>query len=128
MNSLDHRCCLKSSYPEALLPYLWYNVLLFVHMTAVVIWNMQTAAPFIIVAFTIQSWLMNTVQHGLDAPAPFLSDGHLLLHVNRILRFPAIYSSFVVFLGWNLVLTPAIYFLMDTEQKKNSLKVNIHFE
>jgi len=127
-DSSDHRCCLKaSSYPEVFSVYWWYNVILFVHMTGVVAWSMFHRTPFIIFAYTIQSWIMNSTRHGLNALAPFLNDGHFLLHINRILRFPALFSSVIVFITWNFILLPFFYFSFNDTKRKSFMNWNIEF-
>jgi len=130
LESSKHRCCLKSSsYPELFSVYWWYNVALFVHMTGLVAWSMFSRTTFIIVAYTIQSWIINSTRHGLNAVAPLLKDGHVLLHINRVLRFPAILSSVVVFMTWNFLLLPFLYFrYSDGAEKKALLKWNIEFK
>lgn len=131
LESTDHhRCCMTaSSYPEVFSAYWWYNVTLFVHMTGLVAWSMYQRTPFLIVAYTIQSWIINSTRHGLNAVAPLLNDGHLLLHINRVLRFPAILSSVVVFVTWNFLLLPFIYFrCSDGTEKKALLQWNIEFK
>jgi len=125
----EHRCCLKaSSYPEVCSVYWWYNVLLFIYMTGLLARCMHSQSPFIIATFTIQSWTINSIRYGLNALAPLLSDGHFLLHINRILRFPAILSSAVVFLAWNFILVPFFYVcLSDDTKRKKFMEWNIEF-
>merc|ERR1740124_589371 len=89
---------------------------------------MRSQSPFIIATFTIQSWTINSIRYGLNALAPLLSDGHFLLHINRILRFPAILSSAVVFLAWNFILVPFFYVcLSDDTKRKKFMEWNIEF-
>jgi len=128
VDSSDHRCCLKaSSYPEVFSVYWWYNVIFFVHMTGLVCLSMFKKTPFIIFAYTMQSWVMNSTRHGLNALAPFLNDGHFLLHINRVLRFPALLSSVLVFVIWNFILLPFFYVSFNDTKRKDFMKWNIEF-
>jgi len=127
-DSSEHRCCLKtSSYPEVFSVYWWYNIIIFLHMTGLVAYCMFLSTPAIIGAYTIQSWIMNITRHGLNALAPFLKDGHLLLHINRILRFPALVSSVITFTVWNFILVPFLSIQADDTRRKNFMKWNITF-
>lgn len=110
---------LIASYPRAFSSYWWYNVFAFFAMPGLLWWSISLSSPAIVVAFTIQSWIMNSLRHGINACAPFLVDDHVLLRVNHIMRFPALVSASVTFVVWNFVLLPYVYFIaMKTRQKK----------
>ena len=110
-----------SSYPVAFSSYWWYNVLAFSFMSGMISWTILRSSIGIMVAFTILSWNMNTVRHGINVLAPFLYDHHVLLKLNHVLRFPALVSASLTFVVWNAVLFPYTYFfVLDTKEKKDN--------
>jgi hypothetical protein len=110
-----------ASYPPVYSSYWWYNILAFVFMAGIVSWSISSSTKAILVVFTILSWNMNALRHGINALAPFLTDHHALLKMNHILRFPALVSATITSLIWNLALFPYLFvFLMNTRQKKDN--------
>jgi hypothetical protein len=110
---------LISSYPPAFSNYWWYNVLACLFMLGTLMWSISLSSPAIVIAFTILSWIMNILRHGINACAPFLCDNHVLLKVNHIIRFPALVTATITFVIWNVVLLPYVYFIaMKTREKK----------
>ncbi|GKY97326.1 hypothetical protein MPSEU_000691000 [Mayamaea pseudoterrestris] len=66
--------------------------------------------------YTVQSWTLLTIRHGLSSLAPFSKTAALL---SEVIRFPAACSATVTFLVWNMALVPFIYFqAMDTAEKR----------
>ena len=115
----DSQATLISHYPELYSPYWWYNIAAFSFMTYMVVWTILNRTKGVVVTYTIISWNMNALRHGLNAVAPFLYDHHFLLQINRILRFPALVSASIVFVIWNAILLPYIYLLfLDTAEKR----------
>jgi len=118
-----------SSYPEVYSSYWWYNALLFLFQIGLLTFIMVLRTPGVIVTYTILSWLINGIRHGINTIAPFLHDGHILLHLNRVLRFPSLASASVTFCVWNFILLPFIYTIgLDTsEKRRNFTKFNLSF-
>jgi len=112
-----------ASYPPVNSPYWWYNVFAFFFMSGVCVQSAQNSSWAICVAFTLLSWNVNALRHGLHALAPFLSDRHPLLELDRLLRFPALMSATVTFLVWNFVLVPVIYLMMATREKRDNFAI-----
>lgn len=108
-------------YPQAFTSLWYYNISMFFFMIGVVCRSISRSHVGILVAFTLLSWNLNALRHGLNALAPFLRDHHILLKVNHIIRFPALSSATMTFVVWNAVLVPYIYlFLLDTREKKDN--------
>lgn len=115
----DSPATLISHYPELNSPYWWYNIAAFTFMTYMIVWVIRNRTKGVVVTYTIISWNMNALRHGINAVAPFLYDHHLLLQINRILRFPALVSASITFVIWNTILLPYIYLLvLETKEKR----------
>jgi len=116
----DHLDTQVSSYPAVYSTYWWYNTIGVIYMTGVVAWITIYRTKGALLTFTLLSWKMNALRHGINAAAPFLYDGHLLLTLNHILRFPALVSASITFSVWNFVLFPYVYSsALDTKEKKD---------
>ena len=120
---------LVSSYHELYSVYWWYNLIAFTFMSCMILWIVMYRTKGVIVTFTIVSWNLNTAGHGINVIAPFLNDHHILLHINRMIRFPALVSASITFSVWNIILLPYIlFFILDTEQKRyHFTKWNLSF-
>ena len=110
---------LVSNYPELYSLFWWYNLTAFAFMTYMIVWVMSNRTKGVVVTYTIISWIMNALRHGFNALVPFLYDHHILLQINRILRFPALATASITFSIWNAILLPYIYVLvLDTKEKR----------
>mmetsp|Transcript_5528 Transcript_5528/g.6783 ORF Transcript_5528/g.6783 Transcript_5528/m.6783 type:complete len:339 (-) Transcript_5528:48-1064(-) len=120
---------LVSSYQEPFSIYWYYNLFSCASMLGLVTWIAFNRAKGVVVTYTILSWILNAIAHGINALAPFLHDHHHLLQINRMIRFPSLVSATLTFVIWNVVLLPYIYFgIYDTKEKKaNFLKWNLEF-
>jgi len=86
--------------------------------------------------FTVLSWTMLTIRHGLCAALPWYPQKAALLQAVEWMRFPCALSHTVVFCVWNFVLVPFLMqFVMkdDEEKRQNFIKfctsfrlVNLH--
>jgi hypothetical protein len=115
----DSPTTLLSSYPELYSLYWWYNLSACIFMATLISYIMYIRTPGVAVTYTILSWILNSIRHGILALAPFLSDHHTILQINRMARFPALTTAAVTTTVWNLVLLPYIYvIIMDTTEKK----------
>eukprot|EP00571_Detonula_confervacea_P008459 CAMPEP_0172331056 /NCGR_PEP_ID=MMETSP1058-20130122/61731_1 /TAXON_ID=83371 /ORGANISM="Detonula confervacea, Strain CCMP 353" /LENGTH=165 /DNA_ID=CAMNT_0013048309 /DNA_START=276 /DNA_END=770 /DNA_ORIENTATION=- len=77
-----------------------YNVIIFLWMMLILVVTIRKRGPGVVLAYTIQSWTMLTIRHGLSALAPFLPSKHFLLWANELLRFPALATASVTFFYW----------------------------
>lgn len=120
---------LVSNYEEAFSSYWWYNLLSFTFMFGLVTWISANRSKGVVVTYTILSWILNSIRHGINVLAPFLYDHHYLLQINRMMRFPSLVSATLTFTVWNAVLLPYIYFfIFDSGEKRfNFLKWNLEF-
>lgn len=125
----DSPATLVSHYPEMYSSYWWYNVTAFVVMTYMIVWVVINRTKGVVVTYTVISWMMNAIRHCLNALAPFLYDHHILLQINRMLRFPALVTASITFSVWNTILLPYIYILvLDTKEKRFNFTVwNLSF-
>jgi len=99
----------------------YYNAALFFWMTYIM-WTMYNDYKSfgVWVTFTVLSWTMMSIRHGLCALAPFLPSLRLWI---GILRFPVLLTSTVTFTVWNFALMPVITFvLLKGEKRKGFLK------
>jgi len=118
-----------SSYPELWSVDWWYNASTCLLMNGLIVYIVNFKASIGAVAtFTILSWLMNAARHGINALAPFLDDGHLLLKLNHISRFPSLASASLTFTIWNAVLFPYIllWILDDAKKRKGFIIWNFN--
>jgi hypothetical protein len=76
--------------------------------------------------YTVQSWTLLTIRHGLCSVAPFSKVFSILAEATR---FPVACSSTVTFLVWNVVLAPFIYLfgMKDPEKRRGFLKFMFSF-
>lgn len=116
-----------SAHPIAYTTFWVYNVAVFFWMNYVLLSSMRNRGPWILFTYTIQSWTMLTIRHGLSALAPFLPRTHVLLWINEILRFPALATASITFFFWNFAIAPAIYFNFDTKRRREFLNFNLSF-
>lgn len=121
------------NYPPVWSAYFCYNVFGFLYMTFFLTWVLTRHAKGLIVTFTMISWALNAMRHGLNAlssVAVFLLLNHhhpcwsswllsSLLKFNHIIRFPALISASIVFCVWNFVLMPYIYILIPTRHQRS---------
>ena len=128
-------------YPKLFSKIWWYNVSGFLFMLGNLLYVMIYRTKGAIVTYTLISWIMNTIRHGINAVVPCLimmmkmKQQHdntllnLLLQINHAFRFPALVSASITFLVWNLILLPLIYnYGFDTKEKKtNFIKFNCAF-
>jgi len=97
----------------------YYNIAGFFWMTgmmyAVYIYYSGFAAW---VSFTLWSWTIITIRHGLCTIAPFVPSVRIMA---EILRFPVLLSASITFVVWNFVLMPFIllYFLRDDPSRRS---------
>jgi hypothetical protein len=112
--------------PDAYLPYTpswYYNVTAACWMTYVsyTCITSSTMGGIAWVSFTLWSWTIITIRHGLCAAAPFLPQVRVLA---EILRLPVLMSASVTFGVWNFVLMPAItfVFIKDSDKRWGFLK------
>mmetsp|Transcript_860 Transcript_860/g.1988 ORF Transcript_860/g.1988 Transcript_860/m.1988 type:complete len:308 (+) Transcript_860:85-1008(+) len=71
------------------------------------------------VTYTVWSWTMMCVRHGLCAMAPFLPSLRLWI---GIMRFPVLLSSTITFGVWNAVLMPVMVGMLKGERRKHFIK------
>eukprot|EP00536_Pseudo-nitzschia_multiseries_P011167 jgi/Psemu1/297789/fgenesh1_pm.366_\ len=94
----------KQSYTAFTIEW-YYNVVLCAWMNYFS-WIMYRNAGFgPWVSFTMCSWTITTIRHGLCSIAPFLPSARLLA---GMMRFPVLLSASATFGIWNFVLMPAI--------------------
>lgn len=116
-------------YPQVYSKLWWYNLLGFCGMFGLVAYIAMYRTKGAIVTFTLLSWQVNMVRHGINTIAPWLSNHHILLKLNHVLRFPALMSASITFTIWNFILFPYVYFTkLDTREKqRNFLLFNFQF-
>lgn len=118
-----------SSYPDVFSKFWWYNAITFTYMLSLITFTCKMRTKAILVTFTIISWNLNMIRHGLNALIPFLSDGHFILKINHVLRFPALVSASITTSVWYIVLVPYIFFIYskDKEKRQAFLRWNFSF-
>jgi hypothetical protein len=117
-------------YPEIYSNVWWYNFSGFLFMLGIIAYIMMYRTKGAILTYTLISWVMNMIRHGINAIIPCLKHAnHFLLKINHVLRFPALASASITFLVWNAVLFPVIYnYAFDTKDKRaNFLKFNCSY-
>lgn len=108
-----------STHPLAYTATWLYNFVVFFWMKFVLLRTLSLRGPGVMATYTIQSWMMLTIRHGLSALAPFLPRQHFLLWFNEILRFPSLATATITFCYWNFLIAPVIYYnIKDGEKKK----------
>ena len=105
-----------------------YNLSVFVWMIYVA-YSIMFSSPMAVAAwitYTVQSWTIITLRHGLSVFAPFFPS---LTLVSEILRFPSLISASVTFFVWNFLLAPVIliFLVKDGEQRKRFLAYFTNF-
>lgn len=125
--SSDEYDTVVSFYPELYSKFWWYNSITFIYMLSLVSFACATRTKAILFTFTIISWNINMVRHGLNSLAPFLSDGHFALKLNHILRFPALVSATITFTVWNFVLMPYVCILYSHNKEKRNAFLRWNF-
>jgi hypothetical protein len=120
---------LVSTYQQLYSPFWWYNIAACIYMNYLLYWVMTNRSKGVVVTYTILSWILNATGHGINALAPFLYDHHILLQINRMIRFPALASASITFTVWNIALLPFIHFyVLDTAQKRHNFTMwNLNF-
>lgn len=120
--STDHR---SFSYPE-LCSALWYYNVFFSLWGIFVLCSFAFSAlgPLHLSTFTIQSWALLTLRHGLSAIAPILPWNHALLFFHEILRFPVLVTASTTFVIWNFMIVPAVYTAVLDTRKKQKMFLN----
>ena len=111
---------------DAYLPYTpswYYNTTIFFWMSFVsyLVWTESALSSIAWVSFTLWSWTMITLRHGICALAPFVPQVRVFA---EILRLPVLLSASVTFGVWNFVLMPAItfVFIKENERRWNFIK------
>jgi hypothetical protein len=111
---------------DAYLPYTtswYYNAAVFFWMVyvAYMVYTESMLSSIAWTSFTLWSWTIITLRHGLCALAPFVQQVRL---VAEILRLPVLLSASVTFGVWNFVLMPTIcfVFIKDSERRWNFFK------
>jgi hypothetical protein len=98
-----------SAYPKVGDPRWIYNIVIFVWMAYINI-KIARASPVHYAAwstYTVQSWTLLWIRHGLCALAPMFA---WAARGAEYIRFPVACSTTITFTIWNFVLMPAIYF------------------
>ena len=103
----------------------WYYTLGAFCWMVFICWNTWTKSPIgkaAWISFTLWSWTINTVRHGLCVLAPFVKEesfgSRLVPLVKEILRFPCLLSASMTFGVWNFLLFPAILFVFIKNAKQ----------
>ncbi|KAG7344273.1 hypothetical protein IV203_022281 [Nitzschia inconspicua] len=111
---------------DAYLPYTpswYYHSVVFFWMVyvAYMVYTESMLSSIAWVSFTLWSWSIITIRHGLCALAPFVPQVRV---VAEILRLPVLLSASVTFGVWNFVLMPAIcfVFIKDSKRRWNFIK------
>ena len=116
-----------STHPLAYSAFWVYNVITFFWMKIILLSSIRKRGPGVVLTYTIQSWIMLTIRHGLSALAPFLPRNHFLLWMNELLRFPALATASVTFFYWNFIIAPLIYYNFQKDKRRDFLKFNFSF-
>jgi hypothetical protein len=111
---------------DAYLPYTtswYYNIVVFGWMVyvAYLVYAESMLSSIAWVSFTLWSWSIITLRHGLCAVAPFVPQIRV---VTEILRLPVLLSASITFGVWNLVLMPTIslVFIKDPKRRWNFIQ------
>jgi len=116
--------------------YEWYYNIFGFCWTIYISWNIMTKSPLGIYAwmtFTVWSWTILMIRHGLCVIVPFLrlpgSAKHAIRTVVEALRFPTLLSATITTVIWNFVLGPMILFgfLKDEKQRKKFIEYFANF-
>jgi hypothetical protein len=106
----------------------YYNVCAFLWM-CYVSWSVMTESALSTIAwvsFTLWSWTIITIRHGLCVVAPFLPSIRVYC---EWLRLPVLLSASVTFGVWNFILLPGItlFLITDPIRRKNFLSYMTNF-
>jgi hypothetical protein len=95
----------------------YYNFIVFFWMNYVSMTVVRATGFWPWITFTMCSWTVMTIRHGLCTIAPFVPSVRLLIGV---LRFPVLLSASITFGIWNFILLPAIsiVFLSGERRRK----------
>lgn len=97
----------------------WYYTFAAFAWMLYVMWHVLTKSPIGIaawIAFTLWSWTILSLRHGLVLIAPFLPSVRIWA---ELLRFPALLSASITTVIWNFVLFPIlILFIKDVENRR----------
>jgi hypothetical protein len=101
----------------------YYNAVTFFWMlfVAYMVYTESALSSIAWVSFTLWSWTMIMLRHGMCALAPFVPQVRVFA---EILRLPVLLSASVTFGVWNFVLMPAITFafIKEPERRWNFIK------
>jgi hypothetical protein len=124
----------RHPYPPLYSTMWYYNAIIFFWMCFPLYRISRPAGKggggiFVMCTYTIQSWTLLVIRHGITALAPFLSPGHILLRINEYLRFPALLSATVTFVVWNFILAPFVcmFAMKDSKKRRAFIKWNFSF-
>ena len=102
-----------STHPLEYSEFWIYNVLAFLWMKLILVVTLRIRGPGVVFTYTIQSWIMLTICHGLSALAPFLPRKHFLLWINELLRFPSLATASITFVYFSLPKTIINWLLLQ---------------
>ncbi|CAB9502869.1 expressed unknown protein [Seminavis robusta] len=104
----------------------WYNATGFAWTLYIAYKSLKTPMGWSAgLSYTLQSWTLITLRHGLSALAPFVPE---LAVINEHLRFPMLLQTAITFLVWNFILFPAIAITMkNPNRKRDFYKFNFGF-
>lgn len=101
----------------------YYNFFTYIWMVYVAwhVWKKGALGGSAWISYTLQSWTVITVRHGLCALAPFSPPFVTILA--EVLRFPALITASVTFFIWNFILAPVLLlgFIKDNEKRRQFL-------
>lgn len=124
-------------YPPPFSRECWYHTILAVWMLYI-IYLILTGGPAgrkVFATFTVQSWTMLTLRHGLSALACWYSTStnsplrRAFLLAAEIVRFPSACSTTITFFVWNFAVFPFVYLygMKTAEQRKGFVKFATSF-
>jgi hypothetical protein len=106
----------------------WYNVAGFGWCTYVLylVKSDSFMGPVAFVSYTLWSWSIITLRHGLCALSPFVTTARV---VAEMLRLPVLMSASITFGVWNFVLMPAIclVFIKESDRRWKFLRFAFGF-
>lgn len=102
--------------PFEVYSWQWYYNLAGLSWACYIGYRVASSMGFgIMCTYTLQSWTLITLRHGLSTLAPFFPA--LALYA-EYLRFPMLLQTSIVFLVWNFALMPAVAMTMKDEQAR----------
>jgi hypothetical protein len=116
MSVMDDFHLAPDAYPAYTVGWC-YNAVAFFWMVHVarLVWTESSLSTVAWVSFTLWSWTIVTLRHGLCALAPFVPSVRVAC---EILRLPVLLSASVTSGVWNLVLMPVIAFLLIEDETR----------